>query len=82
MLCGVHVCLRKQTYMNMTPVLGATGYSEQRGLKNSISSKQLSMSRLQDTWITLEAFYSFLVFETWSPFTLVVWETTATPFSC
>ncbi len=46
--------------------------------------KHLSMSRLQDTWITSDKqfggillIYCFCMFETWSPFTSVVWEITA-----
>ncbi len=30
----------------------------------------------------LEFYYVFFTFETWSPFTSIIWEVTATPFSC
>ncbi len=53
-------------------------------------SDLLGISRLQETWIFSDEHYRgmlwfyfvFLTFESWSPFTLILLEITAMPFSC
>ncbi len=64
--------------------------SEVKNMASVTFSKQLGLSRLQDTWTTLDEQYGgtlwfimyFLMFESLSPFTTIVLEITETPFSC